>query len=235
MVLSDEQLAFIDNALNGGNLIAAIREYRRFTGSDLAAAKQFVDSRQTELLNTHSNASPMQLAPRQPDPAIKSTIKPVSDLELRPLRYILSEIETLLYGINYQVTLSANAARLPHAILPVIETMMTLYPGSEPESSDTKAASVNELKAVVTDCLQYEGDSSSGPEFNNRKRTRLNDNLLPDLWAAVNAILPLKECNIISYSSDVGIPGYPVYWFFAYLIHCSKCGRCLVLAGTSSD
>jgi hypothetical protein len=40
---------------------------------------------------------------------------------------------------------------------------------------------------------------------------------------------------LYSYSSDVGLPGYCVFWFFAYLIHCLETNRCVVITGMASD
>jgi hypothetical protein len=235
MPLSAEQLAAIDAELTNGNLIAAIRAYRGFTGSGLATAKRFIDARDAELRDTAPAAFLQPISPVQPDPAVMSTIIPVADRELQSLRRVLKQIEKLLYGFNYQVTLSANAASLPPGSIPVIETMVTLYPDSEPGNAETTAASIADFKSDVADCLTYEGDSSSGPQLSTRNRSRLNDQLIPDLWLEIAAITPFEGCSILSNNNDTGLPGYYVYWFFAYLIHCPANRRCLVLTGMSSD
>lgn len=235
MSLSAEQLAAIDGELTNGNLIAAIREHRAFTGADLATAKQFIDARHVELRVTKPTLFPQPIAPAQPDPIIMANITPVADREMRSLRGVLKEVEKLLYGLNYQVTLSANAASLPNDSLPVIETMATLYPDSDPCNAETAAASVANFKSDVTDFLTFEGDLSSGPQFTYQNRFKLNDQLIPDLWREIAQITPFEDSIIRSYNNDAGLPGYCVFWFFAYLIHSPSKGRCLVLTGMSSD
>jgi hypothetical protein len=235
MALSTLQLASIDTYLTSGNVIAAIREYRAFTGTDLAAAKQFVDERYAELRVTISTVFPQPIVSTSPDPAIMATIALVADRELAALRRVLDQIEKVLYGLNYQVTLSAKAVALPHHSLPVIETMATFYPKSKSGMAQTMAITVEELKSGVIDCLTYEGDSSSGPQFCDLNRLRLNDLLIPDMWSEISAITPIEECTILSYNDDTGLPGFYVFWFFAFLLHCPANGRCLVITGMSSD
>lgn len=235
MSLTFEQLAAIDAELTCGHLLVAVRDYRDFTGSDLTTAKLFVDSRHAVLLATVPNAFRQPIAPKQPDEAIMATIRPISDRELRSLRDVLKKTEKLLYGFNYQVTLSANAASLPYATLPVIETMKILYPDSDPGSSGWTEIALADFNSDIIECLAYEGDSSSGPQFSDRRRMQLSDQLIPDLWLEMAAICPLDESTILSYNSDSGLPGYHTFWFFAYLIHCSSKGRCLIVTGMSSD
>jgi len=235
MSLSAEQLAAIDAELANGNLIAAIREHRAFTNSDLATAKRFIDARHAELRVAARSPFPRPIAPVEPDPAIMATITPIADRELRSLRRVLEQVEELLYGFNYQVTLSANAASLSHDALPVIETMTTLFPDSEPGNAETAATSIADFKSDVIDCLTYEGRLSSGPQFSDGSRSKLNDQLIPDVWREIDAITPIEACSILSYDSDTGLPGDNVFWFFAYLLHCPANGRCLVFAGMSSD
>jgi hypothetical protein len=235
MVLSTLQLASIDTDLTSGNVIAAIREYRAFTGADLATAKQFVDKRYAELRVTMSTEFPSPIVPILPDPAIMATIALVADRDLAALRRVLDQIEKVLYGLNYQVTLSAKAVALSNHSLPIVETMTLLYPDSKPSIAEMMAITVEELQSDVIDCLTYEGDSSSGPQFCDLNRLRLNDLLIPAMWREISAITPIEKCTILSYNDDTGLPGFYVFWFFACLLHCSANGRCLLITGMSSD
>ncbi len=235
LTLTAEQFALIDTELTNGNLIAAIRTYRTFTGSDVTTAKQFVDARRAELRVTSPITFPRPTAPVQPDPAVMATITTVAESDLRSLWRVLKETENLLYGINYHVTLSANVASLPNDSLPVIETMATIHPKSKPGKAETTIVSIADFKSDVTDCLTYEGDSSSGPQFSPQNRLKLNEMLIPDLWREIAQFTPFEESDILSYNNDTGLPGYYVFWFFAYLIHCPSKRRCLILTGMSSD
>ncbi len=235
MSLSAEQLAVIDAELANGSLIAAIREHRTFTGSDLTTAKHFVDARLAELRVNSPTTFPRPTAPVHPDPAVMATIATVAESDLRSLRRVLNDTEKLLYGMNYRVTLSANVASLPNYSLPIIETMATIHPKSKPGKAETTIVSIADFKSDVTDCLAYEGDSSSGPQFNSPNRLKLNEVLIPDLWREITQFTPFEESVILSYNNDTGLPGYYVFWFFAYLIHCPSKRRCLILTGMSSD
>jgi hypothetical protein len=178
---------------------------------------------------------PVTASPPTPDAQILQQIALVSERDLFNLRSTLKQIENLLYGNNYAVALSVNAATLKMSDLPFNELMLVLYPKSTPHNATILPVCPEELMADVTGCLLYEGDNSSGPQLSDRRLKTLSETLLPEFWRQLGALSPLQSSSIYSYSSDMGLPGYFVFWFFAYLIHYSDTNRCVAITGMSSD
>ncbi len=233
--LSAKRIATIDEQLFAGNVIAAIRDYRSFTGAQLVDAKRFIDRRLEQLRKEQPSRFPVPASPSALDPQILQQIEPLGEPDLVPIRSTLTQIEKLLYGYNYAITLSVNAATLPVSNLPIKELMTVFYPESTPHNAKILPVGSEALVNDVTECLTYDGDASAGPQFTGERIEQLTGTLIPNYWRQVGALAPLESSSIFSYSSDVGLPGYYVFWFFAYLIHHSDAGRCVVITGMSSD
>ena len=113
--------------------------------------------------------------------------------------------------------------------------MAVLYPASTPHEATIVPVGPEALVTDVTECLTYDGDASSGPQFTGERIEQLTGKLIPNYWRQLGALVPLESSSFFSYSSYVGLPGYYVFWFFAYLIHHSDTRRCVVITGMSSD
>jgi hypothetical protein len=235
MNLSASQLVAIDEQLFAGDMIAAIRDHRRFTSAQLVDAKAFIDLRLEQLRRDQPSRFPITLSPPTLNPQVLQQIVPFLERDLGTFRSTLRQIEKLLYGINYAVTLSVSAAKLPTSDLPVNEMMSVLYPESTPHSATILPVRSEELVTDVTECLTYNGDASSGPQFTAKRFEQLSKILIPSFWQQLSDLAPLESSTIFSYSSDAGLPGYNVFWFFAYLVHHSDPSRCIVITGMSSD
>lgn len=226
--LTVDQLAIIDKQLLDGNLVAAVRELRQFTGVQLAEAKIFVDDRLAYLRMTRpSQFQTAQKASPLPQPWVLQQIKPLPDEALREFRALLSHIDATLCGLNYVTTLSVHAATVPASDLPIPELMMTFFPKSTPFEAKIRSAQPDELVEYVTECFRYVGGGSAGPQ--------LIDALLSEYWRHLNLLVPLETSTLYYYGSDVGLPGHYILWRFAYLLHDSKTNRCVVITGNSTD
>jgi len=232
MSLTKLQRDTVDTAIVNGNVIEAMRIHRAYTGSGLAAAKQFVESRHSQLLTDSPQAFP---SPTIPSLAIIEQIAATSKGKLKSVNRLLNQIEKTLYGLNYQAKLSVRVAQLPSGTLPPVETIAKLYPDAEPNPDKFSHVTLDELKSNITDRLTYEGDVGSGPQFSVKRRTQLTSQLIPQFWSELDALTPLQDSVCVSYNCDIGLPGCYVFWFFAFLIHCPQNDRCQVITGMSSD
>ncbi len=226
MNLSTNQLAAIDEQLCNGNIIAAVTEYRRLTDAQLGDAKKFIDGRLDQLRREQPLRFAVTAFSPTLAPQLMQQIKPLDEHALFPIRSTMEQMEQLLYGYNYAVTLSVNAAALPTSDLPIRELMSVLYPKSTPYNATTLPVRFEEFVNDVTECLTYDGNLSAGPQFTHERKENLTNALLPRYWQQLNDLSPLDSCSILTYSSDVGLPGYYVFWFFAYLIHAPLTKRC---------
>lgn len=91
-------------------------------------------------------------------------------------------MEEILYGYNYAVSLSVNAATLPTSELPIKEVMSVFYPDSTPHDSTILPVRPEELVKDVTECLTYDGDYSAGPQFTEERFQQLSRILVPNYW-----------------------------------------------------
>ncbi|WP_143195230.1 hypothetical protein [Archangium sp. Cb G35] len=238
MALTEQQMDEVDAMLLTGNLIAAITIVRGHTGWELGRAKDFVEARLVHLRQAHAehfrrlDAPPPRLFV---DSTLMGQLHGVGHANVRPVSEVLRRLEQLVAGYNYSVTLDVKALDLPGEELPLIEVMRTCYPESRPHLSKVRRVSLEELKTDVDACLRYEGDESSGPRFTAARREKLERELLPAFWRALAELIPYEEAELHDYPDETGLPGYSVYWFFAYVLHDRMRRRCVVITGSSSD
>lgn len=138
----------------------------------------------------------------------------------------LKQIEHLLYGLNYAVSLRLygpwNSER------GLIETLKKLI-SEDCELSGVLRTSSDEAKTVITNCLLYKGDEGSKPlELDSKKEEiiKLLNNML-SMIGFENAEM------VVEFGFRQGHPAYPVFWDFAYDIHVKD--KRWIFIGCSSD
>jgi hypothetical protein len=138
----------------------------------------------------------------------------------------LRQIEHLLYGLNYTVSLRLYGPSNSEQGL--IETLKKLI-SEECELSGVLQTSLTEAKTVMTNCLLYQGDEDSKPlELDSKKAeiVKLLDNMLSTI-SFENAEM------VVEFGFKQGHPAYPVFWDFAYDIHVKD--QRWIFVGCSSD
>jgi hypothetical protein len=138
----------------------------------------------------------------------------------------LKQIEHLLYGFNYAVSLRLYGPSNSEQGL--IETLKKLI-SEECEISGVLRTSSNEAVIVMTNCLLYKGDEGSQPLELDSKKTEIC-NLLDKILSTIgfeNAEM------IVEFGFKQGHPAYPVFWDFAYDIHVKD--KRWIFVGCSSD
>ena len=138
----------------------------------------------------------------------------------------LKQIEHLLYGLNYAVSLRLYGPSNSEQGL--IETLKNLI-SEDCELSGVLRTSSNEAKTVVTNCLLYKGDEGSKPlELDSKKAEiiKLLNNMLSSIGFE-NAEM------VVAFGLRQGHPAYPVFWDFAYDIHVKD--KRWIFVGCSSD
>lgn len=138
----------------------------------------------------------------------------------------LKQIEHLLYGLNYAVSLRLYGPSNSEQGL--IETLKKLI-AEDCEISGVLRTSSTEAKTVMTNCLLYKGDEGSQPLELDSKKTEII-NLLNKMLSTIgfeNAEM------VVQFGFKQGHPAYPVFWDFAYDIHVK--GKRWIFVGCSSD
>lgn len=230
--MNGDEVARVDHAILTSTILLAVREYRSITGSELDEAIEYVNAR-SELLDTgHREPDPV---PPPLDQTIVECLTEIQDSELVELKSICDQLETVLYGLNYQVTVEAAGREYSAGGLPINEIMRVMYPYSEPHLATLTPIERETMEAAVTASFNWEGDSGSGPNFTPEEREKMNAQLLPSLIEGLARLAPSETSDVYSYSSDVGLPGYYTYWFEAYVLHDTESGTVLCFTAVASD
>jgi hypothetical protein len=141
----------------------------------------------------------------------------------------LSDLECLLYGWNYQVSL--KIFRTPFVAGATPEEYVKAALGNGTTVGGLQIVTPSELAQEVETSLRYSGDQGHGP-----KPDALKSSQFDDLVRLVLGYLA-DECQrcsaVVSFWLKEGHPFYPVFWDFAYLIVTS--GNAEVFVGSSSD
>ncbi|MFN0019376.1 MAG: hypothetical protein ACKVP0_14015 [Pirellulaceae bacterium] len=142
---------------------------------------------------------------------------------------LLSELESLLYGWNYQVFL--RAYRVPFASGEPAEWYIAQALGSAAVVGGSVPVTGPEVIAEVERSLRYVGDEGSGPKPSALQSPRFEElvtGVVGEVTRAAARAVLLNEFWLRE-----GHPGYPVFWDFAYVIAGPDGG--LVFIGSSSD
>ncbi len=138
----------------------------------------------------------------------------------------LKQIEHLLYGLNYAVSLRLYGPSNSEQGL--IETVKMLI-SEECELSSVVRISSNEAKTVMTNCLLYKGDEGSKPlELDSKKAEIIK------LLNSILSTIGFENADmVVEFAFKQGHPAYPVFWDFAFDIHVKD--KRWIFVGCSSD
>jgi hypothetical protein len=142
---------------------------------------------------------------------------------------LLSELESLLYGYNYQVFL--RAYNVPFATGKSPEWYVAEALGPTAVIGGCVSVKGSEILAEVEQSLRYAGDEGSGPKpsaLQSRRFEELVSGVLGELARGIER----AELLARFWLKD-GHPAYPVFWDFAYVI--VDLERGMVFIGSSSD
>ena len=148
------------------------------------------------------------------------------------MRDILDELEHLMYGNNYQVTFGIDIFENCINIDDFIIRLRERFPHSKPENTKLIPFNVEHFWDEINFGLTYRGDGISGLKLDKKKNEELEK-----LQLAYKDLLKQfinENTKIYSYPDDEGIPGYPVYWDYRFIIQ-NDHDKCLFIYGSSSD
>jgi hypothetical protein len=147
-------------------------------------------------------------------------------------REILNEMQTVLYGGNYQVTLTVEDLADVQNQETIRRSLRILYPGND-FGGEMQIQTDDEFKKEVLLCLLYPGDTGAGPMFTPQRQAKIEDELIPAFWLELDRNYPDRK--IWKYGQFDGLPGYPVFWDFVYIITKADCSAGLLFSGAASD
>src|SRR5450631_835617 len=124
----------------------------------------------------------------------------------------LTNLCSLLYGANYQVSLREYVVECPLATS-VTDMLQDTF-GNLTEIVDCRPITAEEVRAQIEECIDYVGDESSGPlkeKISSKEFSALKTSFLEEVskWAKTST-------EIYSFYFKRGHPDYPVFWDFAF-------------------
>lgn len=106
------------------------------------------------------------------------------------------------------------------------------YPGSKPLKLELVSTQKQNFWEDINNGLNYRGDEVSGLSLDEKDAADLIN--LQNVFKANIENLITQESEFFFYPDEEGIPGYPVYWDFRYVI-LTENSNCFFIYGAGSD
>lgn len=153
-------------------------------------------------------------------------------MKISSINDILTELERLMHGCNYQATFGIDVFDNCQSLDEFRSCLKKQYPSTDPETVTSVLISADDLWSEVNYALNYRGDANSGLSLTQKTLYRL-DKAQTKYKDLISQFLS-ENASIYNYPSEKGIPGYPVFWDYRFIIFTER-NVCLFLYGSSSD
>jgi hypothetical protein len=148
------------------------------------------------------------------------------------LNNVLHKLQQVLYGYNYEVTFGVEIFNNCETLEEFKLLLKNKFPDSRPDSVEIVPVTNDEFWEEIEYALEYRGDSSAGVQLDHSDQRQFL--LLKNHY--VNYLRTHVEPNskVFLYPDEWGIPGYPVFWDFRFVI-LSKGAVAIFVYGSASD
>ncbi|MBO9153842.1 hypothetical protein ACFOTA_16600 [Chitinophaga sp. GCM10012297] len=143
---------------------------------------------------------------------------------------LIAAIEQRMYGHNFEVKLGFDVFNGSSEA-----DFFAALKGRYPDADTTQtliAATTNSLVAHILACFNYRGDDGAGLKLSVEKERKLLD-LQQQYFDVLEGFLG-PDAQPFVLPNYNGLPGYPVWWDFRYVIF-SDANRIALAYGSSSD
>jgi len=148
------------------------------------------------------------------------------------MRDILDQLEHLMYGYNYQVTFGIDIFENCTNLDEFKINLKNRFPDSKPELANLILCDIADFWDEINFGLNYRGDSVAGLTLDEKKSEKLE--ILQLAYKDLLRQFINEKTKIYSYPDEEGIPGYPVYWDYRFVMKTDD-DKCLFIYGSSSD
>ena len=121
-----------------------------------------------------------------------------------------------MYGHNYQVTFGVDIFDNCITTDDFKKKLKQTYPTSRPESIDLIQFNKTDFWEEIDYGMTYRGDNTAGLKLSSKKEEQLVTEQL-SYKTFIDQFISDKT-EIYSYPDEEGIPGYAVYWKFAFFV-----------------
>lgn len=147
------------------------------------------------------------------------------------IKEVISRLERLMHGYNYQVTMGVDVFE-GTTIKDFEAALKDKYPGSKPDENVYTAIKYDEFLAEIKYGFNYRGDETAGLVLKKEKEEVLKDMQL--MYVELLKQYINSDSTIYGYSSDEGIPGYPVWWDYRFVV-LTTTNKVIFVYGCASD
>ena len=153
-------------------------------------------------------------------------------ISIEDLNTVLYKLQQLLYGYNYEVLFGVESFNNCEDLDNFKLRLKKRFPNSMAESIVPVPVSVEDFWREIEFALGYRGDSTAGVQIDEEKFGQFL--MLKAYFSNFlrESIKPNSE--IYSYPDVEGIPGYPVWWDFRFII-LSNGFNAIFVYGSASD
>lgn len=143
----------------------------------------------------------------------------------------IKQIERLMYGYNFEVCIGVDIFN-GKTTLDFEKAVKEKYPDTNPDLYPLLPLDKDELLRDVIDKLDFRGDKAAGltlTEGKEKKLKALQQKYLEFVGQFIN-----EQTKCFYYSDPDGIPGYPVFWDYRYILFADN-DKIILVYGSSSD
>lgn len=143
----------------------------------------------------------------------------------------LARMQALMYGYNYEVCVGIDIFK-GSTSADFAEAIKKKYPQTNPHLYGLIPSDKDELFNDISDKLNYRGDSGAGLKLTIEKEATLKS-IQDEYLSYINHFIS-ESTQIYQYPDPEGIPGYPVFWEYRYVLFADN-DKILLVYGSASD
>jgi hypothetical protein len=148
------------------------------------------------------------------------------------IKEALRRLERHMYGHNFEVTFGIEIFEACDNYVDFKDRLRTRFPDASPENQTAIPHDFDSVIADIQVCFDYRGDDGAGLVLNERRNQQVL--IEQQKYLAFIRTFSSGAVNAFSYQDETGIPGYPVWWAFRFILFNDKM-QCLFIYGAASD
>ncbi len=143
----------------------------------------------------------------------------------------IKQIEHLMYGYNFEVCIGIDIFN-GKTNIDFEKAVKEKYPNTNPQLYPLSSLNKDELLDDIIEKLNFRGDTAAGLTLTEEKEIKLKalqQKYLDFIGQFIN-----EQTKYFYYSDPDGIPGYPVFWDYRYVLFADN-DKIVLVYGSSSD
>lgn len=145
---------------------------------------------------------------------------------------MLKRLEDLMYGYNYVAGFGYDELGSIESIDKALSKIQEMYKGAKPYEEPVNEVKINVFWEDINYGFNYRGDEGHGLELEGEKEKEVI--MLQSEYRKFISSFINDDSLIYEYPNNDGLPEYPIYWGYKFII-INKKGNSLFLYGAASD